>query len=64
MSGLREKRAAIASAVAAGLSRKDEYQADAYAAALMTKAGFGTGPQTDLLARLIDPRIAASARAA
>ena len=42
----------VASAVAAGLSRKDEYQADAYAAALMTKAGFGTGPQVDLLARL------------
>lgn len=42
----------VANMVAAGLSRNDEYQADAYAAALMTKAGFGTGPQTDLLARL------------
>ena len=41
-----------ASALAASLSRKDEYEADAFAAALMVKAGFGTGPQKALLARL------------
>lgn len=34
------------------LSRQDEYEADAYAAALMTKAGFGVGPQASLLAKL------------
>jgi metalloprotease len=38
--------------LAAGLSRADEYEADAYAAALMTKAGIGTGPQKNLLARI------------
>ena len=42
----------VASALAARLSREDEYQADAFAAALMVKAGFGTGPQKALLARL------------
>lgn len=42
----------VASALAARLSREDEYQADAFAAALMVKAGFGTGPQKSLLARL------------
>lgn len=42
----------VASAIAARLSREDEYQADAFAAALMTRAGLGTGPQIDLLARL------------
>ncbi|MBV0890473.1 M48 family metallopeptidase [Paracoccus sp. Z118] len=42
----------VASAIAARLSREDEYQADAFAAALMTKAGFGVGPQVELLARL------------
>lgn len=41
-----------ASALAASLSRKDEYEADAFAAALMVKAGFGTGPQKALLSRL------------
>lgn len=42
----------VASALAARLSRKDEYEADAFAAALMVKAGFGTGPQKALLSRL------------
>ena len=44
--------ALVASALAARLSREDEYEADAFAAALMVKAGFGTGPQKSLLARL------------
>ncbi len=39
-------------ALAAHLSRQDEYEADAYAAALMSKAGFGVGPQVALLAKL------------
>lgn len=43
---------ALASLLGARLSRQDEYEADAYAAALMTKAGFGTTPQTSLLAKL------------
>ena len=38
--------------LAAHLSRSDEYEADAYAAALMTKAGLGVGPQMSLLAKL------------
>ncbi|MCB1361832.1 MAG: M48 family metallopeptidase [Rhodobacter sp.] len=38
--------------LAAGLSRKDEYEADEYAAALLTKAGIGTAPQKALLQRL------------
>lgn len=42
----------VASALAARLSREDEYEADAFAAALMVKAGFGTGPQKALLSRL------------
>ena len=36
----------------AGLSRADEYEADAYAAALMTKAGIGVGPQLSLFEKL------------
>lgn len=42
----------LAALLAAHLSRRDEYEADAYAAALMTKAGLGTGPQVALLAKL------------
>lgn len=42
----------LASMLGAHLSRQDEYEADAYAAALMTKAGFGVAPQTRLLAKL------------
>lgn len=42
----------IASLLAAKLSRQDEFEADEYAAALMTKAGFGTRAQRSLLAKL------------
>ncbi len=38
--------------LAARLSRQDEYEADAYASALLTKAGIGTGPQKSLFAKL------------
>ena len=38
--------------LAAKLSRGDEYEADAYAAALLTKAGFGTAPQISLYRKL------------
>jgi putative metalloprotease len=43
---------ALAHMLAAKLSRQDEFEADAYAAALMVKAGFGTGPQVHLLEKL------------
>ncbi|MCO8144517.1 M48 family metalloprotease [Rhodovulum tesquicola] len=43
---------ALASLLAARLSRQDEYEADAYAAALLTKAGIGTGPQKSLFHKL------------
>lgn len=38
--------------LAASLSRADEYEADAYAAALLVKAGIGTAAQKSLFARL------------
>ncbi|MEL7259347.1 MAG: M48 family metalloprotease [Pseudomonadota bacterium] len=38
--------------LAARLSRGDEYEADAYAAALLTKAGIGTDPQKTLFNKL------------
>lgn len=38
--------------LAARLSRSDEYEADAYAAALLTKAGIGTAPQISLFEKL------------
>ena len=38
--------------LAARLSRSDEYEADEYAAALLTKAGIGTAPQKALFAKL------------
>jgi putative metalloprotease len=38
--------------LASRLSREDEYEADAYAAALLTKAGIGTTPQKSLFAKL------------
>ncbi|AJE47649.1 M48 family metallopeptidase [Celeribacter indicus] len=38
--------------LAAKLSRGDEYEADAYASALMTKAGLGTEPQKSLFRKL------------
>lgn len=42
----------LTSMLAARLSRQDEYEADAYASALLTKAGIGTGPQKTLFAKL------------
>ena len=44
----------MASALAARLSRSDEYEADAYAAALLTKAGIGTDPQKSLFNKLME----------
>lgn len=44
--------AMLTNLLAARLSRQDEYEADAYAAALLTKAGIGTGPQKSLFAKL------------
>jgi putative metalloprotease len=38
--------------LAAGLSRSDEYEADAYAAALLTRAGIGIEPQKSLFRKL------------
>ncbi len=38
--------------LAARLSRSDEYEADAYAAALLTKAGIGVAPQISLFRKL------------
>ncbi|MHA6347411.1 M48 family metalloprotease [Roseivivax sp. CAU 1761] len=43
---------AVTSLLAARLSRGDEYEADAYAAALLTKAGIGVGPQKSLFTKL------------
>lgn len=42
----------ITTALAAGLSRKAEHEADAYASALLVKAGIGTGPQKSLFRKL------------
>ncbi len=42
----------VASALAARLSRKDEFEADAYASALLVKAGIGTAPQKSLFRKL------------
>ncbi|MGZ2257741.1 M48 family metalloprotease [Roseobacter sp. A03A-229] len=42
----------LTSLLAARLSRSDEYEADAYAAALLTKAGIGVGPQISLFQKL------------
>ncbi|WP_417724153.1 M48 family metalloprotease [Salipiger sp.] len=42
----------VASLLAARLSRSDEYEADAYAAALLHKAGIGIGPQKSLFRKL------------
>lgn len=38
--------------LAAGLSRKDEFEADAYASALLVKSGIGTAPQISLFHKL------------
>lgn len=43
---------ALTSLLAARLSRSDEYEADSYAAALLTKAGIGTAPQKALFEKL------------
>jgi len=43
---------ALARLLAARLSRGDEYEADAYASALLVKAGIGTGPQKSLFEKL------------
>lgn len=42
----------LTSLIAARLSRADEYEADEYAAALLTKAGIGIAPQKSLFAKL------------
>ncbi len=42
----------IVGLLAAGLSRKDEFEADAYAAALMEKSGIGLYPQISLFRKL------------
>jgi putative metalloprotease len=42
----------LTSLLAARLSRGDEYEADAYAAALLTKAGIGVAPQKSLFEKL------------
>lgn len=43
---------ALTSLLAARLSRNDEYEADAYASALLVKSGIGTGPQKSLFQKL------------
>lgn len=42
----------LATALAARLSRRDEFEADEYASALLVKAGIGTGPQKSLFDKL------------
>lgn len=42
----------ISTALMARLSRRDEFEADAYASALLLKAGIGTGPQKSLFRKL------------
>lgn len=42
----------LASLLASRLSRSDEYEADAYAAALLVKAGIGVAPQKSLFGKL------------
>lgn len=42
----------VATAVAARLSRQDEFEADRFASALMIKAGLGTEPQKSLFLKL------------
>ena len=44
----------LTTVLAARLSRSDEYEADAYAAALLTKAGIGIEPQKSLFRKLED----------
>lgn len=42
----------LSSALAARLSRRDEHEADAYASALLVKAGIGTAPQKSMFRKL------------
>ena len=42
----------VSRAVMARLSRRDEFEADAWAAALLTKSGIGTAPQKSLFQKL------------
>jgi putative metalloprotease len=42
----------ISAAVMARLSRRDEFEADAFAAALLIKSGIGTAPQKSLFRKL------------
>lgn len=42
----------ISTALMARLSRRDEFEADAYASALLVKAGIGTAPQKSLFRKL------------
>ncbi|PQO22438.1 peptidase M48 [Rhodobacteraceae bacterium WD3A24] len=42
----------LTSLLAARLSRQDEYEADAYASALLAKSGIGTAPQKSLFRKL------------
>lgn len=42
----------ISSAVMARMSQRDEFEADAYASALLIKSGIGTGPQKSLFRKL------------
>ena len=42
----------VANALAAGMSRKDEHEADAYASALLVRAGIGTAAQKSLFRKL------------
>jgi len=42
----------LVTVLAASLSRADEYEADAWAAALLTRAGIGTAPQKTLLDKI------------
>jgi putative metalloprotease len=44
----------LSTALMAHLSRRDEFEADAYASALLIKAGIGTGPQKSLFRKLED----------
>lgn len=43
---------ALISGLTARLSRQDEYEADAYASALLTKSGIGVAPQIAMFQKL------------
>ncbi|MGR3491028.1 MAG: M48 family metalloprotease, partial [Shimia sp.] len=43
---------ALSSLISAKLSRSDEFEADAYATALMVKAGYGHEPQAEMLRKV------------